>query len=250
MIDGFLMLTPILLLAIIALLGFVGCYQVVTLVPASLTHEKTTVKSAPAGTQTATADALTLLGGEFIVVAVQWSSAVSGPDMPSLSEASLGLIFSTFSGGGPFTWNNMSVQTFTALNPLSNTQFKVTASLLRPSTVPWNLCVSAYAGVEASAPLFSPQTKISAGPNLQTPAINIASGDLIYAVAFAANSDGTFPGNSLSAGTGFAAEFPQITNPLVEDGGGDGLVTPQATNANKDPNATGFMFAMGLKSEG
>ena len=34
MLDPFLILTPVLLLAIVALLGFVGCYQNITYMPA------------------------------------------------------------------------------------------------------------------------------------------------------------------------------------------------------------------------
>jgi hypothetical protein len=187
------------------------------------------------------------------VVAVQWSSAIAGANMAGLTGAS----FSPVNGGGPFVWykidmtHNMMVQIFSAMNPAGNTQLTVTASLLQESTVPWNLCVSAYAGVDENAPLYSPQTsKLNyVGNNPQTPPINLGSGDLVYAVALAANSDGTFPGNNpLSPGPGFTAEFPLITNPLVEDGNGSNPVVAQVTNANTDPNAKGFIFAMGLKS--
>jgi hypothetical protein len=249
MLDPFLILTPILLLAIVALLGFVGCYQDVSITPSALMHVQTVVKSAPAGTKSVTADPLTLQGGELIVVAVQWSSAISGPDMPGLTGAS----FSPVNGGGPFAWNGMSIQIFSALNPPGNTQLAVTASLLRNSTVSWNLCVSAYIGVDDNAPLYSPQTSNLnyVGNKPQTPPLNISTGDLAYAVAFAANSDGTFPGNnSLTAGPGFTSEFPAITNPLVEDGNGSNPVIAQVTNSNPEPNAKGFIFAMGLKSEG
>jgi hypothetical protein len=256
MIDGFVIFTPILLLAIVALLGFVGCYQDVTVTPPTLMHVQTVVKSAPAGTQSATAKPLTLQGGELIVVAVQWSSPNATPSKPELSEASLGnILFPAVSGGGPFAWyaidsnHNMMAQIFSASNPAGNTQFTVKASLLQQSTVPWSLCVSAYAGVNESTPLSSPQpSKLNyLGNNPQTPPISFGPGALVYAVAFAANSDGTFPGNnSLSAGPGFTAEFPQITNPLVEDGNGASPVIAQATNTNSDPNAKGFIFAMVL----
>ncbi len=247
MIDWFVILTPILLLAVVALLGFVGCYQDVFVLPPLVLHVQTVVTQASAGTNQVTAGPLTLYGGELIVVAVQWSSAISGPEMPGLTGAP----FSPVNGGGPFLWNNMSVQIFSAFNPAGNTQLTVTASLPRFSTVPWNLCVSAYSGVDENTPLYSPQTsKLNyVGNNPQTPPLNIGSDDLVYAVAFAANSDGLFPGNnSLAAGAGFTAEFPAITNPLVEDGNGSNPVVAQVTNSNPDPNAKGFIFAMGLKS--
>ncbi len=247
MLDPFLILTPVLLLAIVALLGFVGCYQDVFVLPPLLLHVQTVVASASANTKSVSAGPLTLHGGELIVVAVQWSSAISGPEMPGLSGAS----FSPVNGGGPFAWNNMSVQIFSAFNPAGNTQLTVTASLVRNSTVTWNLCVSAYSGADENTPLYSPQTsKLNyVGNNPQSPPLNTGTNDLVYAVAFAANSDGTFPGNSsLTAGPGFTAEFPAITNPLVEDGDGSNPVVAQATNTTPDPNAKGFIFAMGLKS--
>ena len=119
MFDPFLILTPVLLLAIVALLGFVGCYQEVTLTPGGLTHVQTVVKTAAAGTQSVTADPLTLQGEELIVVAVQWSSAISGPDTPALSSPALPAgAFQAVNGGGPFSWNNMLVQIFSAINGL------------------------------------------------------------------------------------------------------------------------------------
>ncbi len=153
MLDPFLILTPVLLLAIVALLGFVGCYQDVTLTAPVLTHVQTVVTFGPAGTKSLTADPLALQGGELIVVAVQWSSANTTPSMPDLSEASLGNVsFPAVGGGGPFAWyaidsnHNMMVQIFSASNPAGNTQFTVKTSLLQQSTVPWSLCVSAYCG--------------------------------------------------------------------------------------------------------
>ena len=246
MLDPFLILTPVLLLAIVALLGFVGCYQDVTLTAPVLMHVQTVVKSAPAGTKSVTADPLTLQGGEFIVVAVQWSSAISGPDMPGLTGAS----FSPVNGGGPFAWNNMSVQIFSASNPAGNTQLTVTASLPRNSSVDWNLCVSAYAGVDENAPVYSPQTSglNFVGNNPQTPPLNIGAGDLVYAVAFAANNNGTFPGTtSIAAGPNFTDESGGVTNPIVEDGNTGNPIVAQAT-VSGDANPRAFLFAMGIKA--
>jgi hypothetical protein len=241
MIDGFVILTPILLLAVIALLGFAGCSFTPGMEP-SVSHVATVVKSGAANTGSITAGPLTLTGGELIVAALQWRQEVA-TDKPSLSA---GLT----AAAGPFAWNNMQVQIFTALNPTGNTQLTVTASLPHNSAVVWNLCVSAYSGVDEDTPIYSPQTSPLAytGNNPQTAPLSIGSGDLVYAVAFAANSDGTFTGNNpLTAGSGFTAEFPAITNPLVEDGDGSSPVVAQVTNSSSDPNAKGFIFAMGMK---
>jgi hypothetical protein len=139
----------------------------------------------------------------------------------------------------------MMVQIFSAMNPAGNTQFTVTASLPQAPTVPWNLCVSAYSGVNEGGPVSNPISKIYFDNNPQTPSLSFPSGDLVYAVAFAADSDGTFPGaNPLTAGPGFTAEGG--TNPLVEDASGTSPITPRVTNASSDPNAKGFIFAMVL----
>jgi len=72
---------------------------------------------------------------------------------------------------------------------------------------------------------------------------------LVYAVAFAADNGGAFPGNnSLAAGPGFTAEFTTITNPLVENEGKAGPVTAQAPITSQNPNPRGFIFAMGIKA--
>jgi hypothetical protein len=47
MLDLFLILTSVLLLAIVALLGFVGCYQNVTYIPPALMHVQTAVELRP-----------------------------------------------------------------------------------------------------------------------------------------------------------------------------------------------------------
>ncbi len=249
MLDTFLLLTPLLLLPIIGLLAFAGChFQPATVVSTPVvTHVQTVVMSAPAGTSSITADLTMLLGGELIVAAVQWRPLVATDD-PSLPTG-----FTALGNGGPFAWNAMQVKIFLARNPDGNTQFPVTATLPHNSAVAWNLCVSAYSNVNESTPTYSPLTSPLSytGSNPQTPALMVGEHDLVYAVAFAANSDGTFPGsNSLMAGSGFTARFPQITNPLVEDGTGTNPFIAQVTNVNPDPNAKGFIFAMGMSSTG
>ena len=247
MIDPLVVLTPILMLLMVALLGFVGCQVVFPLnPPPAVSHVQTTVKSAPSGTATITADPLALEGGELIVVTLQWGAGVAQPPTPSLSGAS----FAPVVGGGPFDWNGMRVQTFFATNPSNSQAVTVKASLSAVSNAPWNLCVSAYQNADSANPIFSPQQNGPSffGANPQAPPISKDEGDLIYAVVFAADNNGTFPGNnSFAAGPGFTAEFPAITNPLVEDGGSGNLVTAQATNTSQSPNPKGFIFASGIK---
>jgi hypothetical protein len=80
-------------------------------------------------------------------------------------------------------------------------------------------------------------------------AINLGGADIVYAVGFAADPDGTFPGNNpLAAGSGLTAVFPSVTNPLVEDGG-SGTVTAQVSNTGPNQNAKGFILAMGITAQ-
>lgn len=101
---------------------------------------------------------------------------------------------------------------------------------------------------DPKSPIYSPQQSCPAfiGNNPKAPPINVGTGDMVYAVAFAADSNGSSPGsNTLSRGPDFTAEFPVIANPLVEDGGTGNPVTAQATVAgNANPRA--FIFALGI----
>ncbi len=268
MLDLFLILTPMLLLAIVALLGFVGCYQNVTYTPPALMHVETTVKTGASGTNTISADPLTLMGGELIIVTVQWKSASATASTPSLTgtgtspnnepiltSASFAAVAVGGAGLGQYFWNGLAIQSFWATNPQGNTSLTVKAALMdgsnpSPSASTWNLCVSAYSGAASATAPYSPEASDPGytGPTPTAPAINLGPGDMLYAVGFAADPDGTFPGStSLAAGPGLSAEFPAVKNPLVEDGG-SGIISAQVTSNN--PSAEGFIVAMGLKSAG
>ena len=247
MVDPFLILTPILLLAVVALFGFVGCQLVFPLnAPPAVAHVDTKIKTGSPGTDTVTADPLTLEGGELIVATVQWGSAAVQQPTPTLTGAN----FSPVLGGGPFNWSGMKVQTFIATNPENSDTLVVQVTLPGGSNVVWNLCVSAYKNVDVDNPVVSPQQNGSVflGNNPQLPPISVNPGDLVYAVVFAADNDGAFPGsNSIAAGPDFTAEFPAISNPLVEDGGAGNPVTAQATITSQSLNPRAFMFGMAIK---
>ena len=248
-----LLLTPVLLLAIVALLGFVGCDRVYGLhsidppKPGPVQHVQTTVKAGAPNTAKITADPLTLQGNELIIATVQWQAAAVQPPAPVVTGAD----FVAVPGGGPYPWNGFEVQSFWGNNPDGNTSVTVEVFLAGGSSSPWNLCVSAYRSAEAATPPYSPQQSgpISTGPTTAAPEINLGDGDMLYAVGFAADSNGAFPGNnSLTAGPGLTAEFTSITNPLVEDGG-SGKISAQVTNTGSDPNARGFIVAMGITAK-
>jgi hypothetical protein len=143
----------------------------------------------------------------------------------------------------------MNVQSFFAFNAQGSTSVSVEALVMGGSAAPWNLCVSAYNFADLQNPLYSPQQNGPAfvGSNPQTPAINIGGNDLVYAVVFASDGDGTFPGSvSIAAGPNFTNESGGTVNPLVEDGNQGDPVVPQATISG-DPNPRAFIFAMGIK---
>ncbi len=246
MLDPFLILTPVLVLAIVALLGFVGCSPTfVVLKAVGVQHVQTTISShAPGtdtgeGTATISADLLGLQGGELLIATVQWQS----PQAPILTGAN----WMQVTGGGPFLWNNMSILSYWATNPQASTSVSAEAILNGGSNVTWNLCVSAYSGAASATAPYSPEASDPAytGPTPTAPAISLGPGDMLYAVGFAADPDGTFPGStSLTAGPSLTAEFPAVKYPLVEDGG-SGIISAQVTSNN--PSAEGFIVAMGMK---
>src|SRR5689334_12801021 len=117
MIDEFVLLSPILMLAVIALLGFVGCTFSAPVGPGGVSHVQTNIKANVPGTSVIVGDPLALQGGELIVVTVQWGSAVVQPPPPILSG---GVAFSPVVGGGPFNWNGMKIQSFIGTNVANN----------------------------------------------------------------------------------------------------------------------------------
>jgi hypothetical protein len=252
MMDHFILLTPLLLLPVFALLGFAGCNAVFGIDPTTLAqpipvvHVQTVVKSAPAGSNSITADPLTLTGGELLIVTVQWASSAVLQPSPTLTGATLAPVMDP-----PFGWNGMKIQSFFGINPANTTSVVVKAQLVGGSIIPWNLCVSAYTSYDPDNPVYTPISNPATfvGTDIKSPPINVGQGDMIYAVAFAADNSGTFPGsNPLAPAPGFTAEFPAINNPLVEDGGTGNPVTAEALNATTSTNPRGFIFAMGIKA--
>ena len=236
-----ILLAPVLLLAIVALFGFVGC----SFNPSYVPPPTPVVETAPANSATLNATLMNLAGGELLVATLQWGGG-SAPNFTS------GGAFQAVTNGGPFLWAGMRIQVFSAVNttPTSNT---VTVTLPKPSPVPWSLCIMPYS-MPASDPLYGATNNGTnfTGADIKAPPINLNFGDTVYAVAFAADAIGTFPGhNSLSAGPGFTASSTEVTNPLMEQplfsrAAADGPVTAEATNSNT-ANPRGFIFAVAVK---
>lgn len=253
MIDGFVILTPLLLLAVVALLGFVGCDQIFGLVQTHLAgvgYVSTVVFVEPANESTLTAVLSGLTGGELIVITLQWSG--NTPTFaPNLTSAA-----------GPYTWQLQSstppkkisdIQVLTAMNPDNSAQFTLKVTL--SSVVPWTLCLTALNQVDADAPTYSPQTvqaSTSANSSAQTDAIGLGDGDALYAIGIAADANGNIlsaQGN-LAPGPGFTSDYPGTTNVLIEllfaSGGNQSL--PAVVNNTQNATANLFVFGMGIKN--
>ena len=251
MIDGFVILTPLLLLAVIALLGFVGCDQVLGLTQAyeGTAYVNTAVFVEPATTNTVTAVLSGLSGGELIVITLQWSG--NAPTFtPHLTSAA-----------GPYTWELQTtaaskkisaIQVLTAMNPDNSAQFTVTVTL--SSVVPWSVCLTAFSTVDANSPTYSPQTvqaSTSANSPAQTSAIGLGESDALYAIGIAADASGNIlsaQGN-LAPGSGFTLDYPGTTNVLVEHLFPNGNQSVAAVvNNTRNSSANLFVLGMGIKN--
>jgi hypothetical protein len=257
-----ILLTPVLLLAIVALFAFVGCVfhpgralPTLTPVVAIGTTRETTL----------TATITNLIDNELIVATLQWG----GPPTPTPTFSSAGVNLypaPMVNGGKPFNWNGMNIQVFiNNVDKPGNGNLPIKVTLPAPSPVPWSLCIWAYETL-AKDPVFG---AVSTDPNfvgveIKTPEpITLNQEDALYAVAYAADTpatpggNGAFPGtNSLSAPTtwGFL-EYNTNGNPLLIGFGAKaaGTVTPLAINKPTDPKNTkpkGFMVAVGVRQGG
>ncbi|HUI85076.1 MAG TPA: hypothetical protein VL240_12680 [Candidatus Binatia bacterium] len=249
-----ILLTPVLLLAIVALFAFVGCSfrAQISLAPV--------VATASAGTSALSAT-LGLNGGELLVATLQWDG-LSAPTFKGAQFQPAAAV----NNGNALKWNGMSIQVFTAVySGAYGTNINMSVTLPTPSQVPWSFSIWPYS-TNASNPLSGAVSTNPnfAGKNIQAPAVNLNKGDALYAVAFAADTTptpltpGIFPGNSsLSApangpnGETVATATDTNNNPLLEGwlAGANEVATAQATNTPTDPSNTnpkGFILALGV----
>jgi hypothetical protein len=218
----------------------------------AVTHVQTVIGTTPAG-PTFAAPPLTLQGGELLIASLQWAvpSAGGSQATPTFS----GALFQPVVGGGPVSWNSMKVQTFFAFNSAAG-QVNISATLPQASPDACTLCVTAYDFADPANPIYSP---VQGDPTYKgtnpatTTAIAANPGDMVYAVAYAANSGGLFPGtNPLNPGTGFTAESAVGGDPLVEDLSVTAAtsVVAHATNTTMLATPRSWIFAMGIKVAG
>ncbi len=270
MIDWFVILTPILLLAIVALLGFVGCDAVFGIQPTGLlppylevgyvnatVYVETATGNNGADTTSVDATLTGLQGGELIVVTLQWEGnpATLTPNLPPVADAYPWVLETT---APPKTISR--IQVFTAMNPAHAAQFTVTVQL--NSAVPWSVCLSAFNNVNLNAPTASPLTQVATGyvSSLQTSAIGLSAGDALYAFGLVADGNGNFPSgaNNLAQGSGFTLDDPGFAPPssgdpapLIEHRVTDNFGSDQSLPAvivNNTGNPNLFLFGMAIKA--
>lgn len=255
-----ILLTPVVLLAIVALFAFVGCSFQPGRAGGPVIPPVVAMGRANENTLTGT---LTNLGdNELVVATLLWS----GPATPTPKFTGVNLYpASTVNNGKAISWNGMNIQVFmNNVDQPGDGSVPVTVTLPAPSPTPWSLCMWAYRTL-AKDPVYG---GVFTDPNfvgveIKTPEpITLSQLDCLYAVAFAADppttagGSGAFPGtNSLSAPVAWGfSEYHANSNPVligfVAEAGGTGTVTPLAINKPTDPkntNPRGFMVAVGIR---
>jgi len=246
MIDAFVLLAPIFLLGIIALLGFVGCDQVLGLVPVSSgvtpLQAVLTNQSASGNPVQAQASLGKSPGSELVVVTVQWG----GTGLVTLSPAMNLVEKDSFSGPAG------QVATYYAFVDLSN-GLTVTASVPSSPETDLSLLVSAYDNVDAGGPVnpTSQQKTFATPTTLSFPISSQAPGDLIYAVAIERKASGGSAG-SWSPGAGFTAYAGAGNFIMLEYQGlqqtdiNAGSVNVTATDSTALNTYYWYLFAMAL----
>jgi len=148
-------------------------------------------------------------------------------------------------------WSGYNVHTLYAENVPPSANVTVTATLSSPtSPSPWNMCVTVYDNVNATSPLYAPNSLNSVSTTTITPIIVAAldASDLIYAVAIAQTAGGAFiTSGSLSAGPNFTLE-QNAAYVLVEDqqttSAGPVTVTANAAGTN---TGRWYLLAAGIR---
>lgn len=241
--DPFLLLlTPIVLLAIVALFAFVGC----SFRPSSASFN---IATATAGTSTITLPLNNTLGGELLVVTVQWGGAGKPVFTPN--------ILNPIAQGGPFAWNGMQIQSFSVVHPQNNPNIVVELqdNNGQPvnSPVQWNVLFAAFRSSDGS-PFFGGAATNPAltGATFSSQPVTVDTGQAVYAVAFAADGGvitGAFPGNNALTISSTPAAISTGSNPVLFalDIQSAGQFTLQVSNSNTGPNPKGFIFVVGIK---
>jgi hypothetical protein len=242
MVDPYVFLTPILVLGIVALLGFVGC-DIVWRVdefgrPNKVAHLQTVTTTGTGTTLTASLPDLSGGKSQLIVATLEWGGG-----------ATMTLSGSTFTQIETDNLNPQKVATLFANNVSG--ALTVTATLSAPTTTEANLLVSAYnvTGGDPDATGSAQGSGTDAVLPMQTS--GLSPGDLVYSVAIARSSGAVLSGALVpGSAPSFMAEGGQGSYHLVQDYVLDdadvaaGQINVTATNTTGTPTSLWYIFAM------
>ena len=242
MIDPYVLLAPILLLGIVALLGFVGCDIVLGLneiyPPGKVVHLQTVTTT---GTGTTLAASLPDMSGgqsQLVVVTVEWGG-----------NATVTLSGAAFTEVETDNLNPQKVATFFANNVIG--AITVTSTLSAPTTTEANLLVSAYNLTSGNPDAAGSANGSGTDAVLPMQTSGLKAGDLVYSVVIA-RSGGAVLSGALVPGSApsFMAEAGQGSYHLVQDyllesaDVAAGQINVTATNTTGTPTSLWYVFAM------
>lgn len=242
MVDPYLLLTPVLVLGIVALLGFVGCDIVwrIDAVPprAAVGHLQTVTTT---GTGTTLVASLPDPGGgqsQMIVVTVEWGG-----------NATVTLTGSTFTQVETDSLNPQKVATFFANNVTG--AVTVTATFSAPTTTEANLLISAYDVTGGDPNGAGSAQGIGTDAVLQMQTSGLMVGDLVYSVVITRSAGAVLSGALVpGSAPNFTAESGQGSYHLVQDyvledaDVAAGQINVTATNTTGTPTSRWYVFAM------
>jgi hypothetical protein len=251
--DPFLIFTPLLVFAIVALLAFVGCQLVFNLdeVPPLTTvtrvFQQTGNPSGGKGPFTASYTPASSDTNLLVLISLHWASSGSPPPLPDI----------TVNGALPTqvtmdNFNPQSVAHFFA-NNLSG-PINASVGLTANSNTAWDFCVTIYSNADqSSSPLNSPISRQGTAQGTIPDAANQLSitstvDHLIYAVAVSQSGGGVLGGN-LAPGTDFVSVASPIGFFLVEELSVTQQTTqPVVPSANVSGGARWYFFAADIKN--
>jgi len=246
-------LTPIFVLAIVALLGFVGCDVVLGLSPISpivaisRVYQVAANQGSGKGPFTVPYSPASSSDKFAVVISMHWGNS-GGATAQVTVNGSMPQSIQTD------TYDPQAVAHFIAngVQADNSGMINVSVGLSANSATAWDYCVSIYNNVNQTSPYeFNTQRQGTAQgpiPNAVSPiSINSNKNDLIYAVAVSQKAGG-FLGGNVSANASFNVVENPINYFLVEDLQVDSnTMQPVMPAASASGGANWYFFAMLLK---
>jgi hypothetical protein len=247
-------LTPILVLAIVALLGFVGCDRVLGLThfpqtgPISRVYQVAGNQASGKGPFTVTYSPASASVQFAVVISMHWGDSGGATAQVAVNGATQQAIQTD-------TFDPQAVAHFVVNNVNADSMGMITVSvgLSSNSATAWDYCVSIYNNVNQTNPYGSNAarqgtTQGSIPDTANAISITSSANDLIYSVAVSQTTGG-FLGGTVSAN----APFTQVENPvsyfLVEDLQVDNnTAQPVSPTATVSGAAKWYFFAMLLEA--